>query len=84
MNTEHIVEWINEFLEESNLKVHDLHDVKVSIRTCEDGVWAAEITQDGAVLIDLDLIMRGYGDTIGEAIETLNTTCMYMLQHNQE
>ena len=82
-DTKYIVEWINDFLEESDLKDHDLHDVKVSIRTCDDGVWAAEITQGGAVLIDIyGFMMRGYGDTIIEAIEKLNRTCALVFQYN--
>lgn len=77
VNTDYTVEWISQFVEELNLKYHDLPDMKVSIHTGEGGVWIAEVTQGGSVLIDSsgEYVMRGYGDTIVEALNDLNSRC---------
>lgn len=77
VNTDHTVKWIDEFIEELGLKDHDNHGVKVSVHTGEGGVWIAEVTQGGSVLIDSsgEYVMRGYGDTIVEALNDLNSRC---------
>ena len=77
VNTDHTVKWINEFIEEFGLKDHDLHGVKVSLHTGEGGVWIAEVTQHGSVLLDAceEYVMRGYGDTIVEALNDLDSRC---------
>lgn len=53
------------------------YGVKVSIHTGEGGVWIAEVTQGGYVLIDSsgEYIMRGHGDTIVEALNDLDSRC---------
>lgn len=77
VNTDYTVKWINEFVEELGLKDHDNHGIKVSLHTGEGGVWIAEITEGGSVLTDScgEYIMRGYGDTIVEALNDLNSRC---------
>lgn len=80
VNTDYTVEWINELVEELimlGLKDHDNHGVKVSIHTGKVGVWIAEVTQHGSVLLDTcgEYVMRGHGDTIVEALNDLNSRC---------
>lgn len=77
LNTDYTIEWINQFVEELGFKDHHLHAVKVSIHTGEGGVWIAEVTEGGSVLMDScgEYLMRGYGDTIMEALNDLNSRC---------
>ena len=77
VNMDYTVEWINETIEEMGLKDHDLHGVKVSIHTGEGGIWIAEVTQHGSVLLDAcgEYIMRAHGDSIIEALQDLNRLC---------